>query len=393
MFRQFLCDGTSGQLLWAWFGLLTFIGHHAFKAYLSWRLNVWYEHFYDLLQTSIQSLEFASGNSGSGDAFYVARQEVWDRLIEFAWIVAPAIVINPLANLIRNWWVFSWRKILMKTYLRQYNTAIPALEGTSQRIHEDTQRFANGVQGCVGIVLHSIFTLAVFCPVMYALDPSLMGIAIAVAMGSLCVSIIIGRPLVGLEVNNQKVEAQLRKDLVLLEVETPTNGTVSRALSNDEGSADASKPSSSVVNLNGPDGAYAAFREVFHSLTQNYKRLYFNFTTLGTWLALYEQVAVLLPYLLAAPRLFASSPETRLSLGQLMKVANSFGRVFDSLNVVSDNWLQINEWRSVVRRLAEYEREMDSRRAPARRPVQALVEISSTSTPASLQIEQVQDKL
>ena len=53
-----------------------------------------------------------------------------------------------------------------------------------------------------------MFTLVVFCPVLYSLDPQLMGIAVGAAVGGLCVSMLVGWPLVGLEVKNQVVEAE-----------------------------------------------------------------------------------------------------------------------------------------------------------------------------------------
>ena len=41
-----------------------------------------------------------------------------------------------------------------------------------------------------------------------------------------------------------------------------------------------------------------------------------------------------------------------------MRVSNAFGKVFESVNIVSDKYLEINEWRSVLVRLREFEREM-----------------------------------
>ena len=78
---------------------------------------------------------------------------------------------------------------------------IPPIEGASQRVHEDTQRFVSGIQTCVSVLLESMLTLTIFCPVLYNLDPNLMGIAVAAAAGGLAVSVIVGWPLVGLEVS------------------------------------------------------------------------------------------------------------------------------------------------------------------------------------------------
>lgn len=329
MLFDFFRKGNCSHLLWAWGGLFGFLGHKMFEAYLAWAINDWMERFYDLVQTTVEV------GSGSADYRHEMRERVYDTLWEFVVVVAPAVVVHPVAGLWRNWWVFTWRRTLMTSYLNRWNTTVPAIEGASQRVHEDTQRFASGIQSCVSVVIKSVFTLAVFCPVLYSLDPQLMGIAVGAAVGGLCVSVVVGWPLVGLEVNNQVVEAELRTKLVILETDP-----------------------SSIFSGGTP---FTPFIRVFRSLTLNYRNLYLSFAALGTWLSLYEQVAVLLPYMLVAPRLFADRPEDVFTLGKLVKVSNSFGKVFDSLNVVSDRWLEINEWRSCLRRLREFEREVSSR--------------------------------
>lgn len=371
MLREFF--HAPGQRAFAWFGLAVFLGHQIFRAWLSAAINAWYGRFYDVLQMHVAEelegkrelasgslLEFESGvEPGSGSsgphAFADARRQVWDQLIEFAWLVAPAVVIHPAASLIRNWWVFRWRRSLMHIYLERWNTTLPAIEGASQRVHEDTQRFAAGIHSCVTKLVNSFLTLVVFCPILLGIDMGLMWSAIGVAVGGLGISVFLGWPLVGLEVNNQKVEAQLRRQLVLLEA-TPHK-----------------------VHRSGTP--YSAFTQIFHHLTLNYRNLYLAFAVLGTWLSAFDQAAVILPYLLVAPRLFDSDPARRFSLGQLTMVTNAFSKVFDAMNIISDNWLEVNEWRSVLRRLREFEREVMSGAAtPALRLVPTEMELSDAAS-------------
>ena len=47
---------------------------------------------------------------------------------------------------------------------------------------------------------------------------------------------------------------------------------------------------------------------------------------------------IVAPYLLAAPLLFADDPSKRITLGTLVQTSNSFGKVFSSLSIVSENW-------------------------------------------------------
>ena len=315
MLREYFLAGNAR--CFAWSGLFVFVGHQVFKAVLKYRLNTWYGHFYDTLQQSAG--EFASGglDDDDSDAWRAEqRAKIWAQLGNFAIIVAPGVLVHPLAGYIRNRWVLAWRLGLVHAYLTAWDTTITPIEGASQRIHEDTQRFASGVQGCVATLLDALFTLVIFCPLLASLDPSLMVMAVLAAVGGVGVSAFIGKNLVGIEVRNQQTEAELRRHLVLLEVEparvVDTGGSV-------------------------PD----AFRSRVRALKNNYLQLYRNFAGLAVWLTTYDQAAVLLPYILVAPRLFAARPEEVMTLGALTQTANAFAKVFDSLSIVSDNWLQV----------------------------------------------------
>ena len=78
MLREFFLKGPWARRAWAWFGLLVFVAHQLFKAYLAWAINGWYEVFYNLLQTH---LEVASGDeAGSDDVGSDLRGQVTEAL-------------------------------------------------------------------------------------------------------------------------------------------------------------------------------------------------------------------------------------------------------------------------------------------------------------------------
>jgi hypothetical protein len=58
---------------------------------------------------------------------------------------------------------------------------------------------------------------------------------------------------------------------------------------------------------------------------------------------------------IAAPLVFAADPDRRITLGTLIKMSNSFEKVFASLSVIAENWGAINDFRSTYRRLREFE--------------------------------------
>ena len=349
MLREFFW-GTWRDTCVAWGGLVVVVGYSCFVASVKAQLNEFYERFYDLLQKG-GDVDPPSGEYE--DAYADYRTEVTKQLWQFALIVAPLVSATPACKWVRSAWAFLWRTALMRSYLAAWDTQREPIEGASQRLHEDTQRFASGLEGCLIVVLDAMFTLAVFSPILLRLGAEgaspidlgdategwLWAFAFLASLIGLSGSAILGQNLVGLEVANQRVEALLRKDLVLLET-TPAV----------------------IVGTQPPiDERYAAFlpqtyfRNTLESLTKNYFALFKHFGLLNFWLSFFDQVMIIAPYALAAPLVFARDVDKRITLGTLIKVSNSFEKVFSSLSVIAENWGAINDFRSTYRRLREFE--------------------------------------
>lgn len=311
------------------------------------------------------------------------RAKVWAQLLAFARIVAPAMVVHPVAKWIASLWRFSWRMSLIDAYLIHYNPQQPAIEGTAQRIQEDTQRLERDGYACVTTVLDSVLTLVVFTPVLleggakahpsgWSWAPWLLTVAASAAVLGLFVSIFVGRELVTLEVQNQKVEAVFRTQLVILE-QTPEQVVLARTV----GQTDASSTRRSHAPCLSPPSLLATFQTTLSQLADNYLRLFHNFLAFNAWIGVYDQLLVLLPYLLIAPLIFAQAEADRITLGTLMKIVNAFDKVFGALAVVTESWPQINDFRSTLRRLTEFERVLYARKGVDRK---ALLSDDSAAT-------------
>lgn len=339
MLVQFFCEGGARSIAGAWGGLLVFVAHSIFNAWLKLRLNAWYAEFYDLVQDAAPS-EMSGEITDVHAHMDAKRGEVAALLWRFCYIVAPTVVVHPAAKYLSSRWTYAWRVCLIRRYLDLWNPTGQAVEGAAQRLHEDTQRFSDGVYSCVAILLDSVLTLCIFSPLLYELgekvqppvdlawDGWLLWTAVCGAVGGVGISALVGRHLVTLEVKNQAVEAKLRTRLVML----------------------AEHPEEAPVEL-----LSGAFGDCLSELWLNYARLFRNFVYMNVWLSIFDQAWVVVPYVLCAPRLFDWDPERRITLGTLVQASNAFGKVFDSLAVVSNGWASINAFRSVVRRLREYE--------------------------------------
>ena len=390
---------------------MVFIAHSLFNAYIKWALNGWYESFYDTLQTSVSDTlgQHANGTfefnltQSEVDFLTSKQQEVSDLLIEFVIIVAPILVVHPVCKFISSVWRFSWRIALVNSYLAHYDASQPSLEGTAQRIQEDTSRFEEGVYSAFNIVLDSILTLAIFTPLLIEsgktakpswvpdwFDGWLAYGAFQASLSGLFISMFVGRKLVDLEVQNQRVEAKFRTKLVILE-ESPTSLIEDTALVAYPPDVEVVQANIVVEDGNG-NGSMSpriasdwtplpCFVKILRELWNNYKNLFIQYTYMNTWIAFYDQAMVILPYIVIAPLMFAVDPSRRITLGTLVKITNAFGKVFDSLAVVSQSWAAINDFRSVIRRLREFERQTYSRRAFNQKTVYSeLVERSAPSS-------------
>ena len=147
-------------------------------------------------------------------------------LWEFGWIVAPLVLVSPFAKLVRSFWAFHWRLALMRRYLELWD-ASSTVEGASQRIHEDTQRFASALRGawpsCSTPCSRSPSSRR--CSSTSARAPSppwhdevrvlgdgwLVVTAVVAATLGLGGAMVFGKHLVLLEFANQRVEAALRR--------------------------------------------------------------------------------------------------------------------------------------------------------------------------------------
>lgn len=364
MLREFFCRRESlCTLLVAWGGFVLVLAHAGVHGYVKYAINLWYKEFYDLL-------EDAGGmatNHSLPEASWVQKQyDVQSSLVAFCKIAVISIVVMPVSKFIRSAWALQWRLALMRMYVSLWNPNSTAIEGASQRVHEDSYRFSRGVELCLTTVLDSVITLVVFIPVLTGLGEDtpcpeslhflkwlnggwLVGLAILSALVGLGVTLILGHRLVGLEVENQIFEAKLRKDLVVLET-TPVAVCVIIPQPDD---VEVDVREMQHPNLMPP---LPHFLPIFEGIQRNYNRLFINFGLLNLWLALFEQFNIILPYLVFAPLLFSPDPSTRIMLGTLVQVSNSFDKVFSSLNVIADNWSGINEFRSVLVRLRQFER-------------------------------------
>src|SRR5437016_11755215 len=216
-------------------------------------------------------------------------------------------------------------------------------DNPDQRIADDVRLFvADTLTLAIG-GLRSAVTLVSFVAILWGLSGPLAvrlgGIALTVpaylVWAALLYAVVgtwltdrIGRPLVRLNFEQQRYEADFRFGLVRFR-----ENTESVALYRGER-----------AELRGFQARFGAVVRNFWEIMRRQKRL--------TWFtAGYAQAAVIFPIVVAAPRYFRGA----IHLGGLIQTATAFGQVQDSLSFIVSSYTDIATWRSVVERLVGFE--------------------------------------
>jgi peptide/bleomycin uptake transporter len=315
MFRCFFA--SRPWALWAWGGLLSLVLLVYVTVQQTVRLNSWYGEFFDLLQKPEQA--------GGLERF-------WGYTQDFAWIAFPYVVLRTLEDFVASHYAFRWRQAMTLHYLPRWQNTVIEVEGASQRIQEDCMRFAKQTEDIGLGMVRAVMTLISFIPILWGLskgiaivwlqfEGSLFWVAMTTAVGGYLLSWFIGGRLPGLEYNNQRVEAALRKNLVYA------------------GDQRARMDLSEVISL-------------FSAVRFNNFRLFNNYAYFKLWSNLYGQTMIIFPYLLMGPSLFAGI----ITLGVIQQVSNSFAEVNNSFSYLIDRWTDVTELRSIYRRLTEFEK-------------------------------------
>lgn len=307
---------------------------------LSVQINTWYRGFYDLLQTAPEHSvsEFWNSLFGWGwqwgHIFFVIPMVV---PTTFIWIAIPIVLTGTLGTFLISHYGFRWRQAITENYIPRWRNVEHEIEGASQRIQEDANRFARIVESLGLQMLRAVLTLIAFLPILWTLSGdvdlpvirdvpgSLVWAALLVSVGGMVISWFVGWFLPGLEYNNQKVEAAFRKELVLGEDDKVHHAQSETLFS------------------------------LFTGLRTNYFRLYMHYGYFNLWSNAYGQITSLTPLLMIGPAMFTGA----VSVGLLFQVNNAYGQVDGAFSVVLNNWTTLTELRSIWKRLHEFEDNLD----------------------------------
>jgi len=239
-------------------------------------------------------------------------------------------------------YIFRWRTAMNDYYVANW-PRLRTIEGASQRVQEDTMRFATTMESLGVNLIRAVLTLVAFLPILVTLSGNITELPL---VGSIPYSLVfaaviwsvfgtgllalIGIRLPGIEFFNQRVEAAYRKELVL-------------------GEDDPARADPPTLNV------------LFGNVRTNYFRLYLNFMYFNVGRYVYLQTDVIFPYILLAPTLVAG----KITLGLMQQILSAFAEVRSSFQYLINAWSTIVELISIYKRLRGFEAKIHDEPLPS----------------------------
>jgi putative ATP-binding cassette transporter len=305
------------------------------------QINAWNNEFYNAIQDK------------KLDDFY--------RLLGKFTLLAVAYIVAAVYRVyLQQMLQIEWRTWLNERYLaawlaeRAYYRLQLLDKGTDnpdQRVADDLRLFVDATLSLALGLLSAVVTLVSFIAILWTLSGALefwgvsipgymVWFALAYAVAGTWLTHVIGKPLIGLEFGQQRFEADYRFALV-------------RLRENAEG----------VALYRGEREELANFRARFANVIGNWWAIMRKQKQLGWFTSFYGQLAIIFPFVVAAPRYFSG----QIPLGGLMQTASAFGQVQGALSWFIDAYPQFASWKATVDRLTGFSAALEHVRAEAAR--------------------------
>lgn len=241
--------------------------------------------------------------------------------------------------------MIGWRQWLTEQFLaRSFQdrafyriSSDPGIDNPDQRISEDLNAFAGFTVTFVLQMLWGLVTGASFIVVLWFISPSLTGVLVAwVAAGSL-LTIVIGRPLIGINFTQRRREADFRHSLVHL-----------------RDNAEA------IALYGGEQNEEGHLLQRLYAVIKNYNLLILWQRNLAFFTYTYDFLLVLVPYCVLAPSFFAGT----IAFGQITQAGIAFLALRTALSIIVDQFNSLSTFAAVVERLGSYLEAAESQKGP-----------------------------
>ncbi|MER3434416.1 MAG: ABC transporter ATP-binding protein [Leptolyngbya sp. ERB_1_1] len=264
-----------------------------------------------------------------------ARDEArfWQTVFVF---IGVLVIYAPLLagyRYLRDRLSLQWRRWLTTRFVDNYFsdrafyalTSHPDIDNPDQRIAEDVRSFTQESLAFLLVLVESILSVIAFSGVLWGISkPLVIFLVLYALIGTVVTTVIFGKPLVRLNFEQLKREADFRFSLV-------------RIRENAE----------AIAFYRGEDQESNQVKARFLEVFENVKRLLIWELNLNVLTNAYEFIPFILPALVVAPAIFAGEIE----VGKVTEAQGAFVRVFFSLNVVVARFQALTTFGAGINRL------------------------------------------
>ena len=332
---------VSGERAKAITLLVTVVGLTLAMVWMEVQFNYWNRDFYNTFENRDQAEFF--------------RQLGKFALLAVVWIIMAVY---------RLWFLqmlqIEWRTWLTDHFLREWmqdqahyrmQLLDRGTDNPDQRIADDLRIFVDYTSDLALGLLSAVVTLISFVVILWGLSGSaqlwgldipgyLVWTALIYATAGTLLTHYIGRKLIGLDFNRQRVEADFRFSLV-------------RLRENSEG----------IALYRGEREELGGLRQRFAAVIGNWWQLMRKRKQLNWFTSFYAQLAIIFPYIVVAPRFFSGS----IPLGAIFQTASAFNQVQGSLSWFINAYVSFATWKATVDRLIGFRASIERVRAEADR--------------------------
>jgi putative ATP-binding cassette transporter len=204
----------------------------------------------------------------------------------------------------------------------------PDIDNPDQRIAEDVKNFTQQSLALLLVGVSSVLQVIAFSGVLWGISKSLVGFLVLYALvGTLVTVLVFGQPLVRINFEQLKYEANFRFSLV-------------RIRENAE----------AIAFYRGEAQEASQINNRFMAAFENFKRLILWELNLNVLTNAYEFIPFVLPAIVVAPAVFAGD----LEVGKVSEAQGAFMRVFFSLNVVVARFSELTSFGAGIDRLYSF---------------------------------------
>lgn len=271
----------------------------------------------------------------------------WRSIRFFGIVLVLAAPIYAFYYYVRDRLGVAWRRwlthLLLDRYLshRAYYSlgADPSIDNPDQRIAADVATFTQKSLGFLLDVVGAVLQLVAFSGVLWSISRALViFLVVYAALGTWVTFGLFGKPMIGLNFQQLRREADLRFSLIRVR-----------------------EHAEAIAFYRGEAQEKAQVRERFRELYRNYLRLLRRTLGLNFFQYAYSFVTLVVPSVIVAPRIISGE----LEVGRAVQASGAFAAMLSALTVFVENFETLSAFAAGIERLHSFSKALSTHGAPS----------------------------